>query len=85
MDLKKLNIIGTTKREDIDGDVPKDAQYGRLSTDKTFIQMFYKWKPVKLNDGSTQKLLYYFTSYGIWMPSDINQKNIVIDVIEILD
>lgn len=72
----ELNIVDTIKSGEIDGDVPKDAAYAQLSLNGGFIQKFYKFDNVKLNDGTVKKVMYYWGEQGGWHGSSYNYEDI---------
>jgi len=43
-------------------------------------QLYYKWKEIKINDGTTINKLMYFSSYGIWVGSDYKNTDKLIEI-----
>jgi len=67
-----LNITGEINRNDIKGNVPKDAQYASLNPTSEFIQKFYKIGNIKFNDGTNADFLMYWGEQGGWHNSSFN-------------
>ncbi len=71
----ELNIVDTINRKDIEGEVPKEAQYAGLSLNGEFIQKFYRFQTVKFNDSTENEVLQYFGEQGGWHNSSYNDKD----------
>lgn len=69
----ELNIVDIINRNEINGDVPIDAQYAALNPTEKFIQKFYRFKDIKVNDGSIHKSFQYWGEQGGWHGSEFNQ------------
>lgn len=68
-----LDVVANIKRSGINGNVPIDAEYARLSP-SGFIMKFYKFIAVRFNDGSIKDVLNYWGEQGGWHPSHFNSE-----------
>lgn len=68
-----LNII--ENKDPIKGEIPNGAQYALLNPTKEFIQTFYKFKEVEFSDNTKGIFLYYYSSFGVWQPSQLNSNS----------
>jgi hypothetical protein len=73
---KELNVVDTINRADIKGDVPKDAKYAALNPSGEFIQKFYRFKNIDINDGSVHKSFQYWGEQGGWHGSEFNKNGV---------
>lgn len=68
----KINVVGTVKRDDIEGSVHQDAKYAQLNPSDEFIQKFYKMTNVQYNDNTNSDVLQYWGEQGGWHNSSYN-------------
>ena len=82
---KQMNITGKLNRSEI-VDCPKDATLALMSKDgESFIQLFYREVNIVYNILTTQKVLQFQSSTGVWfnsIMSDYELKEAKFKVIE---
>lgn len=45
------------------------ATHCLLNPSKKFIQLYFRYKTIKINDGTTREVLQYLSSFKVWMGS----------------
>ncbi len=77
---KELPIVGEVNRNEITvakpDDLPKDAQYAALNPSGEFIQKFYRFKDININDGTINKSFQYWGEQGGWHGSEFNRNGV---------
>ena len=68
--MEKINIVGIFPSSKS----PEGAELALLNPTGEFVEGFYKFKDVRFNDGTSNRVLYHKSSLPCWHPS--NLKNI---------
>jgi hypothetical protein len=71
----ELVVTDSIRKDEIEGFVPKQAQYAMLNPSGEFIEKIYKFEDVKFNDNTTNKVMMYWGEQGGWHPSSYNDRD----------